>query len=228
MCGRYVTVFLEEEWMKRQFQVSDLPDFPPIYNAAPGQYLPVITDEQPEKIQLFRWGFLPAWAKEEKVGYTMINARADGIAEKTSFKKAIRSQRCVVLASGFYEWKSGTERKQKTPYYIHPSDQPLFGMAGIWNTWMNKDTGEVISSYAIITTEANAFMQPLHNRMPVILSPADLSQWLDRKASFEKELELLKPYADAKMEAYEVSTDVNKASHNYPELLEAVGERHSL
>src|SRR5664279_313889 len=152
-------------------------DFAPRYNIAPTQYVPVITNEQPKTLSLYRWGLIPSWAKEEAIGNKMINARADGIAEKPSFRSAFKRRRCLVPASGFYEWRKG-DGKTKTPMYIHLKDQDLFAMAGLWEVWHNSN-GDEIRTFTIITTDANDFMMPVHNRMPVILHKRDYEQWLD-------------------------------------------------
>lgn len=200
-------------------------DFKPHYNASPGQYLPVITNDNPSVVQLFRWGFIPAWAKEENVGYKMINARAEGITEKASFKKAAQSQHCLVLANSFFEWKqNSTGKNGKTPYRIQPTDQQLFAMAGIWNKWTNYETGEEIPTFAIITIEANEFMQLLHERMPVLLPQNNALEWISSGQPQANRLALLQPYASTAMEAYEVTKEVNKTIHDYPQLLEPVSE----
>jgi putative SOS response-associated peptidase YedK len=222
MCGRYTISLADVQKAEAMFNARLDGSFPPNYNAAPAQALPVITNEDPHRIQFYRWGLIPDWAKEENVGYKMINARVEGIAEKNSFRKPIQKQRCLVLANSFYEWRN--QNKVKTPFRIHPTDQPLFAFAGIWNRWINKETGEEIPTFAIITMEANAFMHQLHDRMPAILSAEEAQQWIDKRTSFEEAMQLLKPYAPEKMEAFEVSKDVNKAGNNFPEILEPVGE----
>ncbi|MDJ1500713.1 SOS response-associated peptidase [Xanthocytophaga agilis] len=224
MCGRY-SIILEEESLTRAFHAQLSQDIPPHYNAAPGQSLPVITNEKTSQVQLFRWGFIPQWAKEENVGYKMINARLDGIEEKTSFKKAFQSQHCLVLANSFFEWKQSSSGKNgKTPYLIKPKDQSLFAMAGIWNRWTNYTTGEEISSFAIITTEANELMGSIHERMPVILSSEQAAGWINSSLSIDKQKALLTQYDSEQMEAYEVTREVNKAYNDYPQLLEPLGD----
>lgn len=224
MCGRY-SIILEEESLTRAFHAKLSQDFSPHYNAAPGQSLPVITNEKTSQVQLFRWGFIPQWAKEENVGYKMINARLDTIEEKTSFKKAFQSQHCLVLATSFFEWQQSSSGKNgKTPYLIKPKDQNLFAMAGIWNRWTNYTTGEEISSFAIITTEANELMGAIHERMPVILSSEQAADWINSSLSIDKQKALLAQYDSEQMEAYEVTREVNKAYNDYPQLLEPLGD----
>lgn len=222
MCGRY-SVILDESVIAQAFKAKVNRPVPAQYNASPGQYLPVITSEKPSEVQLFRWGFIPGWAKEENVGYKMTNARADGIEEKASFKKAAQKQHCLVLANSFFEWKqNSTGKNGKTPYLIHPTDQPIFAMAGIWNRWTNYETGEEIPTFAIITTEGNELMHSIHERMPVILPQPSALQWLDVQTG--NQLSLLRPYDPAQMEAFEVTREVNKTIHNYPQLVEPLGE----
>ncbi len=229
MCGRY-SIITDEDALLRNFKAKPPLDFRPHYNAAPGQNLPVIASQNPGQAQLFRWGFIPAWARDESTGYKMINARADGIAEKPSFKKAVQSQQCLVLANSFFEWrqngadKNSISGKGKTPYLIRVAGQPLFAMAGIWNRWVNYATGEEIATFAIITTEANELMHAIHDRMPVILDNENALRWLDPAVPLAQKLQLLRPYDAAHMEAFEVGMEVNKTIHNYPQLLEPTGD----
>ncbi len=221
MCGRY-SITLDLPQVEARFAARFGGNFPPNFNAAPAQNLPVITNEDPGQVQLFRWGLIPEWAKEENVGYKMINARLEGITEKVTFRKIIREQRCLVLANNFYEWRG--QGKAKTPFSIHPTDQELFAFAGIWNRWLNRETGEEIPTFAIITMDANPFMRQLHDRMPAVLPAEEAHRWIDPKASFEDAFALLRPYDPARMEAYEVGREVNKATNNFPELVEPAGE----
>jgi len=224
MCGRY-SVIIDENTLSQSFKAKLNKEIPAHYNASPGQYLPVITSENPSVVQLFRWGFIPHWAKDENVGYKMINARADGLTEKASFKKAVQKQHCLVLANSFFEWKqNSTGKNGKIPYRIHPTDQPLFAMAGLWNRWTNYETGEEIPTFAVITTEANEFMKLIHDRMPVVLPQESALQWIDKQMVLEKQLSLLQPYDATQMEAFEVTREVNKTINDYPQLLEPVGE----
>ncbi len=228
MCGRY-SVIIDEDAVSRTFKAEPPRGFGPHYNASPGQTLPVIASHQPDQVQLFRWGFIPAWAKDESTGYKMINARADGITEKASFKKAVQSQQCLVLANSFFEWQQNSIFQKaespvfsggKTPYLIRVADQPLFAMAGIWNRWVNYSTGEEIATFAIITTEANELMHAIHDRMPVILDNTDALRWIDPAVPLAQKLPMLKPYDAAGMEAFEVGKEVNKTIHDYPRLIQ--------
>jgi len=222
MCGRFVLV-ADPNAIQQAFNLdpAGVVDFAPRYNIAPTQLVPVITNEQPKRLSLLKWGLVPSWAKEEAIGNKMINARADGIAEKPSFRNALKRRRCLVPASGFYEWQKG-EGKAKTPMFIHLQDQDVFAMAGLWEVW-NNPQGDEVHTFTIITTDANEFMTPIHNRMPVILHRQDYAQWLDPKeVRAESLLPLLKGYEADEMTAYEVSRAVNTPSIDEPELIQPV------
>jgi putative SOS response-associated peptidase YedK len=165
-----------------------------------------------------RWGLIPHWAKEAKVGARMINARAETLTERASFRPLLRTRRCLVPASGFYEWHPTT----KVPHYVHPKDADVFAFAGLHDVWRDPE-GEEIASYTIITTTPNALLAPIHDRMPVILRPADQDAWLDPdETEPEPLLALLKPYPARAMVAYPVSRAVNSPRNDGPELLERV------
>jgi len=190
------------------------------YNVAPSQEMPVVLHKGINQVQLMRWGLIPSWAPEMKIGYSMINARAETLLEKRSFLKPIKSQRCIVPANGFYEWqKSDTA---KIPYFIHLKDSPLFGFAGLYDQWKDP-TGKVIFSYSIITTEANDLVRPIHIRMPVILAPEEEEAWLDtEKYPVNDVVGFLKPYPAEKMEAYTVSKNVNSPRTDSPDLINRI------
>lgn len=217
MCGRYSITFSGEE-LENEFDAKLTDDFYPNYNAAPSQNLPVITNDTPHKIELFRWGLVPHWAKDLNIGNKMINARSETILEKPSFKNAFKTQRCLVLADGYYEWKN--ENSQKTPYRIVLKDKNIFAFAGIWETWKSED--KIIKTFSIITTEANQYLHDIHNRMPVILEKEHIKPWLDKKLSIEDAYSLLKPQPSENFKAYEVSKKVNSPVNNIPELIKAV------
>ncbi len=222
MCGRFVLV-ADPNAIQQAFNLdaANVVDFAPRYNIAPTQYVPVITNEQPRQLSMLKWGLVPSWAKEEAIGNKMINARADGLAEKPSFRNAFKRRRCIVPASGFYEWQKG-EGKTKTPMFIHLKDQDVFGLAGLWEVW-NSAQGDEVHTFTIITTDANEFMAPIHNRMPVILHKQDYDQWLEPKeVRAESLLLLLKPFEADQMTAYEVSRAVNTPSIDEPDLIQPV------
>jgi putative SOS response-associated peptidase YedK len=217
MCGRYVLA-IDPQLVQQEFNLSEVPQFLPRFNVAPTQTMPVITNERPDRVSMFRWGLIPSWSKDISVGSRMINARADSVDVKPSFRTALKKRRCIVPATGFYEWRIEADGKGKQPLYIHLADQPLFGLAGLWEFWKSPE-GEMIHTYTIITTDANDFMEQFHNRMPVILPRDAYSTWLtpdEMPGSAAREL--LVPYTGA-MTAYEVSKMVNKPAVDAPECI---------
>ena len=185
--------------------------------ASPSQNLAVITNENPQKLRYFKWGLVPFWAKEISIGNKMINAKAETVFEKPSFRSAIKSRRCLVPADGFYEWK---QDKEKMPYRILMKDESPFSMAGIWEKWSDAE-GKHLFTFSIITTEANRFMQELHHRMPVILGTSDRKKWLSTNSSDEI-TSLLKPYSSDLMKAYPISKLVNSPINNSAEIHKGV------
>ena len=221
MCGRSSLTKTEKEIEKRfhaTFYSEELERYNPLpnYNVAPGSYHPVITNQDPEYIHLYKWGLIPFWAKDKKIAYSMINARAETLMEKPAFKNAFKHNRCIVPLDGFYEWKN--INGQKIPYRILTSDQAIFSAAGLWDKWVSPE-GEIIFTFTIITVEANAFMQNLHDRMPAILFPEEEKIWLDNSIKEGDLKSLLDPYPSELTTAYRVSKEVNNARNNYPELI---------
>lgn len=216
MCGRYVLEATPEQ-LQQAFNLESVPQFAPRYNIAPTQLAPVITNEAPRVLTPLRWGLIPSWAKDESVGSKMINARADGIAEKPSFRAAFKRRRCIVPASGFYEWQKRDDGKQ--PMYIHFGDAPVFGLAGLWEIWHNSN-GDEIRTYTIITTDANDFMSSIHNRMPVILPRDAYDEWLNTD---EQDAQSLLPLLMARdidaLTAHDVSKAVNRPVVDDPTLI---------
>ncbi|MBI4063449.1 MAG: SOS response-associated peptidase [Elusimicrobia bacterium] len=197
-------------------------DFKPRYNIAPGQEAPIVIWEEIRLCRLIRWGLVPHWAKEEAIGYKMINARAETIAEKPSYRKSFERRRCLVLADGFYEWQKVDGLKQKIPMRIMLKNKEPFAFAGLWDVWKKPDGGE-LRSFTIITTEPNDFMKAIHNRMPVILRQKDEEMWLDPDLKdTSKLLPLLVPFASKEMDAYEVSTIVNSPQNDDPQCIAPV------
>jgi putative SOS response-associated peptidase YedK len=222
MCGRF-TNKAKPEQIENEFKVGRKNSilFEPRYNIAPSQTINVVFAPETERILAqLKWGLVPSWAKDSEIGNRMINARAETIAEKPSFREAFKSRRCIIPASGFYEWqKKGTKAKQ--PFYFYLKEKEVFGFAGLWDTWIDKRTGEELETCAIITTEANRVLEPVHDRMPVILQPKDYEQWLDAKEKDTEKLQkLLAPYPAAEMDLYEVSKSVNIPSNDSPELIQ--------
>ncbi|HVK55192.1 MAG TPA: SOS response-associated peptidase [Burkholderiales bacterium] len=189
------------------------------YNIAPGQRAPIIRhDEAGRRVDLIRWGLIPFWAKSEKVGYNLINARGDTVAEKPAFRQAFKRRRCLIPASGFYEWQTTAGSRIKTPHYITLQSGELMTFAGLWESWKNA-ADEQIETFTIITTDANELLAKLHNRMPDILDRRDWDTWLNPNASEATLLPLIHPYPSDEMRAWPVSTRVNKPSADVPALI---------
>lgn len=219
MCGRFSLTANEAELNLRfELEGGEAP-YVPRYNGAPTQLMAVITSENPHRLSYHRWGLIPPWAKDISIGNKMINARAETITEKASFRTPLFSKRCLVPADGFYEWQQDTG---KQPYRIFVKSSALFAMAGLWERWKSP-AGEVVDSFNIITTEANEFMKPIHNRMPVILKREDEKTWLGSKDSAEI-LSLLRPYPAEDMDAFPVSKQVNSPRNEGKEVWIKAGE----
>lgn len=223
MCGRY-TVHANVKELVEAFKLKLIEaQAEPRYNIAPTQDIPVVVEtERGRTLKSLRWGLVPHWAQDVAIGNKMINARAETLAEKPSFRTLLKSHRCVIPASGFYEWKA--EDGKKTPYYIHRQDDEPFGFAGLWTQWKQKGNGALpLQTCTIITTAANEMMQAIHQRMPVILPPDACAEWLNPDNEESEGLtELLVPYAGADMEAYPVATTVNSPRNQGEALIERV------
>jgi putative SOS response-associated peptidase YedK len=221
MCGRF-TQHNEEDEFEDRFNFSNRSGilFKKRFNIAPSQNVPVVVVEHDARVlKLMRWGLVPFWAKDASVGYKMINARAETITEKASFKNALKNKRCLVLASGFYEWVKNQKRNRKIPLYFRLKSREPFAFAGLWDEWKQPD-GDKLFSFTIITTGPNELMKPIHNRMPAILRQTDENMWLDPELmDFDKLTPLLRPYPTDLMEAYEVSTIVNSPKTDVPECI---------
>lgn len=222
MCGRYVLEDFEE-LSERLTQVPLRYEFQPrpTWNAAPTQILPVVVEEEGEwVVEGMQWGLIPRWTKPgERPKTAPINARAETLTERPMFRSLIRNRRCLVPASGFYEWQKRGEAKQ--PYYIRPRDGGLMLFAGLYDEAPGETPDDPRRSYTIITTSANELMAPLHDRMPVVLEQVDYAEWLSREETDPAPLErLLAPYPADELEAYPVSRAVNNIRHNDPSLIE--------
>ncbi len=221
MCGRF-TQKADKKIIKKEFKVDSFQNtiLKPRYNIAPTQTIAAVLESDGERIiDALRWGLVPSWAKDESIGNKLINARAETLAEKPSFKNAFRSHRCIILASGFYEWQK-TAKGAKQPFYFHLKDKDVFGFAGLYEQWLDRESGEQIETCTIITTEANKVLEPIHDRMPVILKPKDYEQWLDAKEKDTDKLQkLLVPYPSDEMDSYQVSKSVNIPGNDSPELI---------
>jgi putative SOS response-associated peptidase YedK len=212
MCGRFVRItpipVIAEKFRAKQM----FADLAPSYNIAPSQEIVIINDEGVRQLVQCTWGFVPSWAKNFSIGNKMINARSETVAEKPAFRSAFKKKRCLVIADGFYEWK--TEGKRKFPMYIRLKSKEPFGFAGLYNVWKAPD-GNQLCTCTIITTEANEAVKHIHDRMPVILPRDKEDIWIDPTTEDKEALVgILKPYTSEEMEAYEVSTKVNFPQHN--------------
>ncbi|MFJ7638318.1 SOS response-associated peptidase [Peribacillus sp. NPDC097206] len=221
MCGRFTLFTGIEEIIDRfDIQAAFNEEYHASYNVAPTHsVLSVINDGNKNRLGYLRWGLIPFWAKDEKVGYKMINARAETIAEKVSFKNAYKKKRCLILADSFYEWKKDPERK--IPMRIKLKNNDPFGMAGLWESW--KSPKGTVYSCSVITTTSNELMTSIHDRMPVILNPEDEKVWLDPTIQDTNYLQqFLKSFDAEQMEAFEVSSDVNSPKNNSSNLIERI------
>ena len=216
MCGRY-SIAAKAEKLKKRFDVDVTEQYKPKFNAAPTQLLPVITSESPEGFSFFHWGMLPAWSNNRAVSTKLINARAETVSEKASFKMAFQRRRCIVPADGFYEWKA-LGKKTKVPYRFVMNNLEPFAFAGVWDEF-ETEKGEILHTFTIITTQANELVMPIHDRMPVILTPETEKIWLKNGSTDKELIQILQPYDDTQMEAYTVSSRVNNAANDDPEII---------
>ena len=218
MCGRFARYDDEKELVERfNFTNPSGILFEKRFNIAPTQNVPVVVVEEDNRIlKLMKWGLVPFWAKDPSIGNKLINARAETITEKASFKNPLKKKRCLVPASGFYEWKKSEKIKTKIPIFFKLKNEEPLAFAGIWDDW-KKPEGDKLVTFTIITTMANDLMKPIHDRMPVILQRKDESKWLDPELiGLDKLISLLNPYPSDLMEAYEVSTLVNSPKNDSP------------
>lgn len=219
MCGRFA-FYSPTEATAALFGVSEMPKLKPRYNIAPTQDIAAVrmSTENLRELALLRWGLVPFWAKDPSIGNRMINARAETVAEKPSFRTAYRKRRCLILADGFYEWRK--EADGKTPYFISLENGEPFAFAGLWEDWHAKDSDESLQSTAIITTAANEFMSQLHHRMPVVLQQDAANRWLDGDEQVLSEA----GESSAAFKAWPVDRRVNNARNEGEDLVEAAGK----
>ncbi|MEL6354387.1 MAG: SOS response-associated peptidase [Cyanobacteria bacterium J06627_28] len=250
MCGRYTQTHSGKA-IASAFSLDSsqngVPSPPPRYNIAPTQPVSAIAQSSARpsaqssgqrEYRIFQWGLIPAWAKDPSIGSRMINARAETVAEKPSFRTAFKRRRCLIVADGFYEWKKSDQKNpdqkradqrsaektklKKQPYYIQMADKALFGMAGIWESWESGD-GSYVESCTILTTDPNALMQPIHNRMPVIIHPSDYDLWLDPTVQKAETVQhLLRSFEADAMQAYPVSRAVNSPRNESADCVEPI------
>ena len=219
MCGRFA-FYSPSEATAALFGVDGALAVEPRYNIAPTQFVAAVRDnaEQDRELVMLRWGLVPSWAKDSAIGNRMINARAETVAEKPSYRVAFRHRRCVVLADGFYEWYR--EGDVKTPYFISLASGEPFALAGLWESWKDRKSDESMQTTTLITTAANDFMQPLHHRMPVILQSETANEWLSGPNDYLQEAAERTPV----LQAWPVNRRVNNARNQGKELIDVDGE----
>jgi putative SOS response-associated peptidase YedK len=221
MCGRYA-ITTAPEAMRRLFGYPEQPNFPPRYNVAPTQPIPIVRLQNGERhFALVRWGLIPAWVEDPRSFSLLINARSDNVLTKPAFRNAMRYRRCLIPADGFYEWQeAGSALRQ--PFFVRRKDGASFAFAGLWETWSGPN-GEEMETAAIVTTEANRALRPIHPRMPVMLAPDAFAMWLDcRNVDAETASVLLAPAPDYLVDAYPVSHAVNRHANDEGSLIERV------
>jgi putative SOS response-associated peptidase YedK len=223
MCGRFA-FYSPHEAVARLFGVADAPAIEARYNIAPTQFVAAVraADDERRAVSMLYWGLVPAWAKEKSIGARMINARAETLREKPSFRSAYRRRRCLVLADGYYEWqRSGTV---KQPWYMSFADGEPFGMAGLWEAWRDPATDQPLESCCLVTTSPAPAVAHVHDRMPVIVPASAYAEWLDpRNGDVERLDRLLVPWAGGGLEARAVGRRVNDARNQGPDLVEPLG-----
>jgi len=221
MCGRY-TLRTSPHELREIFATLNSIEWSPRFNIAPTQTVVAVREQEEGKgreLVRMKWGLIPSWAKDAKIGNSLINARADTVATKPSFRSAFKRKRCLIAVDGFYEWQAVPGQKVKQPYHITVKGEKAFAFAGLWEFWKDPE-GNPVESCAIITTDANEAMARVHNRMPVILNEADYDLWLDRKQQDPAELTpLLVPFSAKKMQLTPVSTLVNSPRNEKPECI---------
>ena len=228
MCGRYVSTSSPQQLAGVFAAVVDADPLAASYNVAPTNdvYAVSAAPDGTRSVRAYRWGLVPSWAKDARIGSKMINARAETLAEKPAFKSLFRSRRLLVPMDGFYEWKAVPGSKAKQPVYLHPATGGLLAAAGLWSAWRDPEEGPDapwLHSLTVVTTAANELVAPIHDRMPVFLSPEDWTEWLDpSNRDVESLTALLRPAPESLLTVYPVSTAVNNVRNKGPELIEPV------
>ncbi|MGH6770674.1 MAG: SOS response-associated peptidase [Xanthobacteraceae bacterium] len=220
MCGRYLITTVPEA-MRALFKYLEQPNFPPRYNVAPTQPIPIVRlHEGQRQFALVRWGLIPAWVKDPKAFSLILQARSDSVVDKPSFKNAMKYRRCLIPADGFYDWNEVTNPRR--PYLVRPKHGGPVAFAGLWEAWMGPN-GEEMETAAVITTDANKTLAPIHHRMPVVIPEEAFDLWLDcRNVDALTAAALLAPAPEDLFEAYEISTAVNRVANDSPELIRPV------
>jgi putative SOS response-associated peptidase YedK len=224
MCGRFARKSTQEvlaDWFG--VELEDMPWFAPTFNAAPQSVQPIVRlnrDSGNQEFALLRWGLVPFWAKDAKFGYTTINARAEEAATTPAYREAFKKRRCLVPADAFYEWQR-PGKKTKHPFAIALKSGEPYAMAGLWERWQPRE-GEPLETFTILTTDPNELMEPIHNRMPVIIEPHDYPRWLEAGDPARPPVDLLRPFPAEKMVAWPVTDRVGNVRNDDPQLLEQV------
>ncbi len=224
MCGRFARKSTQEvlaDWFG--VEPEDMPWFGPTYNAAPQSVQPVVRlnrDSGQREFAQLRWGLVPFWAKDAKIGYTTLNARAEEVAAKPAYREALKKRRCLVPADAFYEWQRIDKKTKHAFAFALKSGEP-YAMAGMWERWQPKE-GAPLETFTILTTDPNELMEPVHNRMPVILAPRDYERWLDTGNADQPPVDLLRPFPAENMTAWGVSDRVGNVRNNDPQLLDQI------
>jgi putative SOS response-associated peptidase YedK len=223
MCGRF-TLHAKPADIAEHFGLDEIPDylFEERYNIAPSQSVATVRldDAGHRVLRMDRWGLIPVWAKDAKISFSLTNARAETVDEKPSFRSAFKARQCLIPADGYYEWKA-TGGKHKQPYHFRRIDGTMLGFAGLWERWTNPES-QVIETCSIITTSANGVVRPVHDRMPVILEPADYGQWLDPRTGADDLVALLRPAPEEAVTAIPVSSYVSNARNQGPDCIRHV------
>ncbi len=221
MCGR-TSLFVPRSVLEDRFEIDIPQETIPRYNIAPGDDLLTVRNDTPETGDMLQWGLIPHWVDDPAEYSTPINARAETVHEKPFFEDAFENRRCLILADGFYEWEG--ERGNKEPYRIERTDQEPFAFAGIWETW--RSNGDAIQTCAILTTEPNETVAPIHDRMPVMLEPDEESRWLSADEPARASA-VFDPYPDSELHAYRISKAVNNPDYDRPDILDAAEDTQS-
>jgi len=228
MCGRYV-ITSPADAVRALFDYDERPNFPPRYNVAPTQPIPIVrlVDDK-RSFALVRWGFFPAWVKDPKTFSLLVNARGESVLDKPSFRSAMRRRRCLIPADGFYEWRAARAGAPKRPYFVRPKSGGPIAFAGLWETWIGPN-GEEIDTAAIVTTRANRTLAVVHDRMSVVVEPQAFNLWLDcRNVDATTAAVLIAPAPEDLFECYEISPAVNRVANDSAQLIEpapAVSDR---
>lgn len=223
MCGRYARRS-DKQKIAELFAIHGpvIPDFGPSWNVAPQTFQPVVRlnqDTGQREIVLMRWGLIPYWAKEPSIGLRTINAKGETITTAPAFREAIKYRRCLVPADAFYEWQK-LDAKNKQPFAIAMKDEKPYALAGLWEKWKDRKVGTDLLTFTVITTDPNEIVQPLHDRMPVIIPERDYDRWLDVSDAQRLPLDLLRPFDADKMTAWKVDKAVGNVKNDSPELIE--------